>query len=119
MFNTWFEGKLRGRHWDNKNAASALEVDVSTIGRWIDGSSVPERKQIARICKVFQASPLMILRWTDPEILLEEISAVERQDNTIDILAQVTEVAEAIEALQRMPPKRRAAMLLLLRGSEE
>jgi transcriptional regulator with XRE-family HTH domain len=119
MFNTWLEGKMRDLVWTDKDAAKALDVDVSTIGRWLKGTRMPERKQVARICDVFKVSPVMILRWTDPEILLKETQEAERQNNRADILAQIPAVAEAVDALQRMTPERRAAMLMLLRGSEE
>jgi transcriptional regulator with XRE-family HTH domain len=119
MFNTWLQGKMKVRGWEDKDAAKALEVDVSTIGRWLKGASLPERKQVARICDVFKVSPVMILRWTDPEILLQETKEAERQNNRAAILAQIPEVADAVDALQRMTPERRAAMLMLLKGSEE
>lgn len=119
MFNNWLEGKMKDRGWEDKDAAKALDVDVSTIGRWVKGASLPERKQVAKICDVFQVSPVMILRWTDPDILLTETKKAERQDNRVAILAQIPDVADAVDALQRMTPERRAAMLILLRGSEE
>lgn len=119
MFNNWFEGKMRDRGWADKDAARALEVDVSTVGRWLKGSALPERKQIARICKEFGVSPVTILRLTDPDVLIDETLKAERQDSRAAILAQIPDVAEAVDALQKMTPERRAAMLMLLRGSEE
>ncbi len=117
MFNTWLDAKMKDRGWEDKDAAKALEVDVSTIGRWLKGSSLPERKQVARICHVFSVSPVMILRWTDPEILLKETKKAARQNNRADILAQIPDVADAVDALMRMSPEQRAAMLLVLKGS--
>lgn len=118
MFNNWLDGKMREKGWADKDAAKALEVDVSTIGRWLKGERLPERKQVARICNVFKVSPVMILRWTDPDVLLAETEEQQRQDITMDALAHIPDVAEAIAALSRMTPEKRAAMLLLLKGSE-
>lgn len=117
MFNDWLDGKMRARGWADKDAAKALEVDVSTIGRWLKGASLPERRQIAKICDVFKVSPMTILRMTDPDVLLAETEKAARQDNREAILAQIPDVAEAVDALLRMPPERRAAMLMLLRAS--
>ncbi len=115
----WYTTILELHQRTKEATAAALEVDVSTIGRWLKGVSLPERRQVAKICDVFQVSPVMILRWTDPEILLAETAKEARQNNRADILAQIPDVQEAVDALQRMTPERRAAMLMLLKGTEE
>jgi hypothetical protein len=58
---------------------------------------------------------------TDPDVLLAETEKAARQDSRAAILAQIPDVTDALDALVRMTPERRAAMLLLLRGpaSEE
>ncbi len=117
MFDAWLDGKMRARGWADKDAAKALEVDVSTIGRWLNGASLPERRQVAKLCDVFKVSPVTILRLTDPDVLLAETEKAARQDNRAMILAQIPDVSEAVDALLRMSPEARAAMLLLLRVS--
>jgi len=115
MFDNWLAGKMRVRGWADKDAAKALEVDVSTIGRWLKGASLPERRQVAKLCDVFKVSPITILRMTDPDVLLAETEKAVRQDSRAAILAQIPDVADAVDALVRMSPERRAAMLMLLR----
>jgi len=115
MFDNWLAGKMRVRGWADKDAAQALEVDVSTIGRWLKGASLPERRQVAKLCDVFKVSPITILRMTDPDVLLAETEKAARQDSRAAILAQIPDVADAVDALVRMSPERRAAMLMLLR----
>jgi len=119
MFDVWLRGEMKARRISNKRLAKALEVDPVTVGRWLDGSTLPERKQVAKLCDFFKVSPVAILKLTDPDELYDFAADGSRQQEATDLLAQIPEMVGATQKLKRMSPKKRAAMLMLILDEDE
>lgn len=117
-FSVWLGQKKGEFRLSNKKIADAVEVDQSAVARWLRADRLPERAQVVALATLFKVSPLRILWLTDRQALMDEIGIVERQQSMAELLAHVPELADDIELLLRLPPKRRAALILLAKSAE-
>lgn len=118
-FNAWLEARMKDRGLKREEVATACDVDVSAVGRWLRGERLPERAQVVALALLFKVSPVTILMKTDKEKLLETIEDVKRQQSNEELLAYAPEVAELLEVVQRLPPDKRAAIILLAKSVDE
>ena len=115
-FNDWLAAKKAEFRLSNKAIADACGVTPGAVGRWLRGERMPERAQVVALALLFRVSAVTILRMTDRAELLQEEDTTKRQQSMAELLTYVPELAEFVELLWKMPPERRAALILLARS---
>lgn len=118
-FNDWLAAKKAALGLNNTQIAQACNVTPGAVGRWLRGERLPERAQVVELALLFRVSPVTILRMTDRTDLLKEEDIAKRQQSMAELLTYVPELAEFVEMLWKMPPAKRAALILLARSLPE
>lgn len=55
----WLEGQIKLRGWARWRVAESLGVSQRTLGRWLNGTLPPRRRDLDRLAQVFgQRAPL-------------------------------------------------------------
>ena len=88
----------------------------STPARWARGESLPTREHVAGLALLFKVSPTTILRMTDNAALQEETHNEEGQQAIAALLAHVPELGEFVQLIWKLPPEKRAALILIARS---
>jgi len=101
---------------DDAAVGRAVGVSRSTAARWTRGESLPERSHVVKLSKLFNVSPAVILRMTDNEALEEEIANGGSQEELASLLAHVPELGDFVRGIWKLPPEKRAALILLVRS---
>jgi transcriptional regulator with XRE-family HTH domain len=117
-FDVWLTRKMAESGLTRKEIAEAVGVDTSAVGRWLRGDRLPERAQVVGLSLLFKVSPMAILWLTDRKALLEMAETTQDQSRA-EMLAAVPELADFIDLLWKMSPKRRAALMLLAQEGDE
>lgn len=115
-FNDWLRDKKKEFNLSNQQIADACEVSASAVGRWMNGSRLPDRPQVAKLAMLFKVSPTTIMRMTDNGALQEEVVNTARQQSKAELLAYVPEIGEFGDLLMQMSVEDRAAFILLARS---
>lgn len=118
-FSEWLDSRMKDRGLRREEVAVACDVDVSAVGRWLRGERLPERAQVVALALLFKVSPVTILMKTDKDRLLETIEDVRRQQSNEELLAYAPEVVDLLEVLGRLPPDKKAAIILLAKSADE
>lgn len=115
-FDVWLKRRMaehNGSGIDADALGEAIRTHPTTVGRWLAGSTRPNREQVMRLAIFFRVSPATILRQTNPEKFLALSRDALAQEIGLNELEK-----EVAEALRRLSPKRRAAFLLLLQDDD-
>ena len=117
-FDDWLKAKKENLGLTNADIAHELRVAESTVGKWVNGTSLPERAQVIGLSRLFRVSPTTILRMTDNGALLDEVRNGESQE-LAQLLASVPELQQFYALLAALPPEKRAALILLARAQAQ
>ena len=120
MFEIWLHARMRDHHVDNKKLARAIHVNSTTVGRWVDGETKPERRHSLKLAKFFHVSPATIWRLTDPDVFYGDPGS---QEELEDLLAELPElrsydrvqVRSFVKRSRGLTPQQRAVWLATLK----
>ena len=118
MLDRWLARHMDDAHLNDSEVAAAIGSDATTVSRWRRGIKLPERQFIIALARLFKVSPLTILQMTDPNEVEALARDPARQQELVDLLADLPEMGEIAARLAKMTPEKRAAWLLVLRNAE-
>lgn len=121
MFNAWLRATMDRKGLKAVDIARACNVKEPTVSRWLGGSAIPERKQVASLSAYLGVDPGVILHMTDPEIM-QRTEAEIQQHGQDAVLLGIPELHEFANLLKRMPSASRTALIVIARdlaGVEE
>lgn len=114
MLDIWLKRRMaeyNGVGIEPKEVAAAVDVHPATVGRWLDGTSIPERLQVLKLAILFKVSIATIMRQTDPDEFAR-LAGIEEARRGVEPDALEEGV---IRLLRALPADERAAWLMLLR----
>ena len=119
MFDRWLLRAMRRRNVDRQTLAKELEVEPTTVARWIDEGRKPQREQVLKLAKYFRVSVETIMRQTDPDLFYDWDAPGAEQQALEDLYMDVPEMQDVARRLRGMTPKARRAWFTLLLGEGE
>lgn len=118
MFDRWLNRAMRRKRVDRQTLARDIEVEPTTVARWLDEGRKPQREQVLKLAKYFGVTLETITRQTDPELFYDWDAPGVEQQALEDLFTDVPEMQDVARRLRAMTPKARRAWLTLLLGED-
>lgn len=114
MFDAWLRAAIGRRGVKAVDVALACAVKEPTVSRWLNGSAMPERRQVASLSAFLEVDPATILYMTDPDIMRRTEAEIEQRGQEA-ALSGIPELHEFADLLKKMPSASRAALIVIAR----